>query len=154
MSKHSSLVLCLRNTHKAIAKQEALLVCDKPSAKNDLKPGWRWGLPGGKCCDDKLKVRNCCSETTKETAIREAQEETGYEIRVEQIFADELVHPESREKFMRYLFLGKIIGGEQLTIKLPPGLISPVSPNWFPFGNFPKNSHWSHQKIIKRYFGF
>lgn len=153
MSKHSSLVLCLRNTHKDPVKQEVLLVCDSPSIKSDLKPAWRWGLPGGKCCDDKLTTRHCCEETPEETAIREMLEETGYRTEVELLFSDERMNQESREKFIRFVFRGTIIGGTKLQKNLPSGLVCAVSPAWFKLGDFPRNSHYSHQEIIKRYFG-
>ena len=126
------------------------MVYDKPKHKNDLKPGNRWGLPGGKCCDDKLKTHNCCTETPEKTAIREFLEETGYIAKVELLYSDELLHPESREKFVRHTYLGSIVGGRQSITKFAGSIISP---HWFKLGAFPRNSHKSHQHLIGRYFG-
>lgn len=151
MSKHSAFVLCIRNNGKPITEQEILLVCEETRELHDLRPTRRWGLPGGKCCDDKLKIINCCNESPGATAIREAKEDAGYEVKVgAPIFIDEMLNPESKEKFIRYIFLAKIVGGKPKEKMLLPSCT--VTPNWFKLGNFPKNSHWEHQKIIKRYF--
>ena len=150
LSKHSALVLCLRNRDRDLVDQEVLLVYNKPKDKNDLKPGNMWGFPGGKCCNEKLRSENCCAETPEQTAVREFLEETGYIINVVQLYSDKLVHPESREKFVRYTYFGNLVGGKQLINYSGNDIISP---RWFRLGAFPRNSYISHQKIIKRYFG-
>lgn len=150
MSKHAALAICLKDRNRIPREQSLLMVCDDVTNKYDEKNTWRWQLPGGKCCDDKLKMVDCCSEKPEDTVIREFKEETGFDARIEKfLFDDERVNPESREKFRRYVYLVRITGGEALQNIVPGGQ---TSPKRFKLGAMPRNSFKSHQEVILRYF--
>lgn len=139
---HWSGGVVLRRNGKTV---EILLVCE-PSSLSELKEGYRWSLPGGKCCNRGLEERkmvNCCAETPEQTLIREFKEETGYDIAPVRLFGKE-----SRDIHDRYVFVARIVGGEPLH-KTVPG--DKESPAWFPLNKIPRNTLNSHQRIIRTY---
>ena len=138
MSKQTSRGLCLRKNGNNI---EILLVCE-PSDR-ELKDSYRWALPGGKCCSDITTRADCCNETPEQTIIREAKEETGYNIAIVRM----LSHDEKYE-YSRYAFLIEITDGTKANNKVPGGK---ESLTWFSIKNLPRNMFTGHRRIVEQY---
>lgn len=145
MPKHTSLALCFRDTRKSLRDLEILLVCEE-SKTNLYKQSWRWSLPGGKCCADKTKPADCCSETPEQTVIRECKEETGFDVAVRKLFLQEdRQNPETRTCYKRYIYVVTVAGGESLKKKV----FGDETPRWVPLSKLPRNIFQSHRKIIE-----
>lgn len=102
-----------------------------------------WGLPGGIMEMD---------ETPKETAIREAFEETGYHIELEKFLGDyhfkEKTWPTGdKAHIVCFIYTAKIIGGEQKIDGLET-----LDLKWFSKDNLPKIDALDHLAAIKDFF--
>lgn len=145
MSKHTSLAVCLKWEGEP-QNAEVLLVCEE-SVTRIGKDSFRWSLPGGKCCAASVAISRCCPETSEETALREFQEETGYEGKIISYgWSDELETPGTDTHYKRHIFRVAIASGEPLQKKV----FSHESPKWFSLRNLPRNIFFSHKKIIER----
>lgn len=138
MAKHACSVICLRSGEKGLLGLEVLLVCE-PNHSGSGKDGWRWQLPGGKCCESKAG-ENCCTETPEETVIRECLEETGYVVAPKK-----LVFCRIFGTHKQYVFFAEIKGGESLKKRV----FNHETPQWFLLGRLPRNLFPSHRKIIR-----
>ena len=146
MSKHSCLALCFKDIEKGSVSAQVLLVLENTSA-GDVKDGWRWSLPGGKCCHDKLKEVNCCPETADQTVVRECKEETGYDVAPgELLLSEDKANPETGAKFKRHVYWVEILGGKPLAKRV----FSQETPKWFPITKLPRNLFFSHRQLIQR----
>ena len=122
-----------------------LLVCE-PSETSEQKEGYRWSLPGGKCCDGSInggRMVNCCLEAPEQTLIREFKEETGYDIVPGAIF-----EKQDKVDHLKFFFGLKGLSGHQIQKLIPGGNISP---KWFPINRLPRNLFVSHRRVIEKY---
>jgi len=119
----------------------------QPTVDGDEKEEWRWSLPGGKCCHDKLKEGDCCPETAKETTIRVCREETGYLVEIQNLISVQNRSTKTGKEYKRYLFLTEVIGGQPLGEKV----FNRETPRWFPLNHMPRNLFLSHREIIQAY---
>lgn len=150
MSKHTVSALCFKNLALGPEKTEILLICESTSDKYDSKESWMWQLPGGKCCNNKYANISCCLEKPAATSIREFHEETGLQIIEQKLcWEEELVNRESREKYMRHVYLIEQTGGAMKENETPSGN---KSPQWFKLTAIPRNLFKSHQDIIRIFF--
>ncbi len=150
MSKHAVLALCFKNLEKGIYDTEVLLVCEGNGNRYDAKDEWRWSLSGGKCCDNKWLEKDCCRENPATTVQREFKEETGFDSKLKNLVSfEELENQERGNKFVRYVYLVEITGGQMLENKTPSG---GNSPQWFKLSAIPRNLFYSHQQIIRDFF--
>ena len=82
------------------------------------------------------------SESPEETAVREASEETGYQIRIRR-FVGEYWRPQiGRNGDLNYLYLGEIVGGEP-----QPSGRETVQLSWFDPAKLP----WRRRPTVKQY---
>ena len=122
-----------------------LLVCE-PSETDECKEGYRWSLPGGKCCDGSIiggRMVNCCLETPEQTLVREVKEETGYDVVPGAIF-----ERQDKVDHKKFFFGLRKISGQQIQKPVPGGKVSPA---WFPVNQMPRNLFPSHRRAIQKY---
>lgn len=143
MSKHSCSALLFKNVEKGLGAVEILLVCE-PNLSSGDKDGWRWSLPGGKCCDK--SGGDCCDEMPEATITRECKEETGYDILPKKlVLVEDKTSPETGARYKRYAFFVTVIGGEPLRKRV----FTQETSKWFPLNQLPRNLFVSHNKLIK-----
>ena len=122
-----------------------LLVCE-PSSTDKHKESYRWSLPGGKCCDGRIKegkMVNCCSETPEQTLVREFKEETGYDVVPGAVF-----EKQDKGNHLKFFFRMMGISGQMIKKPIPGGK---KSPQWFPVNKLPRNLFISHRRMIEKY---
>lgn len=138
MAKHACSGICLRGGEGGLLGVEVLLVCE-PNLSCSDKEGWRWQLPGGKCCESKVSG-NCCIETPEETVIRECSEETGYIVAPKKLIFCRIFGTHKQ-----CVFFTEITGGEPLKKRV----FNRETPQWFLLNRLPRSLFPSHRKIIR-----